>query len=126
MRGELTTRRFFPIMKPSLSAQSEHDGLNGHGIGRNGVDAVDVFILAVLLQRSDRIGGGRRHQGHDDRAGIDGEQPTRRQGGHHAVLIFEVLRAIEDHFLVGLFAGQVARGFGIGVGARVAGEQRIE
>ena len=107
-------------------AQPEHNGLNRHGIGRNGVNAIDVLILRVLLQRSGGISRGRGHQGDDDFAGIDGDQSARRQSGHHAVLVLEILRTIENHFLVGLFAGQLARVFGIGVGARVAGKQRIE
>ncbi len=88
-----------------LLVDAQHDRRDRHGFRIDGVHTVDVLVGAVAVPRASGIGARGREQGDDDLAVVHVDQAARGQGGHHAVLVFKVLRAVEDHLLVGLKPG---------------------
>ena len=93
-------RRF--VMQLFVNAQ--YNGRNRHCIRINGVYAVYMFIAAIAVPCAGWRGAGRRQQRGDDLSVVHIDQAARGKNGHHAVLIFKVIRAVQDDLFFGLQA----------------------
>ena len=93
-------RRF--VMQLFVDAQ--YNGRNRHRIRIDGVYAVYMFIAAIAVSCAGRIGAGGGQQGGDNLSVVYVDQAARGKNGHHAVLIFKIIRAVQDDLFFGLQA----------------------